>query len=254
MWCSCMGKKPFKSTTVIGKTRQRLEPKTLDDFDFTAVSFTTFSETNNNQTPWDEIPDEFKFQEATHRAFRAIHEFYELYGKTPAEFYYKKYERLPTSQHKLEFLGELIAWADEFRADYDGLLMILFSEMANNNLAIGPMMWMYEYKAGKHPAPSKHILPKNLHRDIAILIGMHTVIKLGLTPTRNDEREEPFNSAADVVAKAAVTTYFNVKRIWHASENPQSPTYRYIPYELRRSGVALHDKDINLCKPPMCYL
>ena len=80
-----MAKKPPKFAAVTDKNRQRLEPKTLDDFDFTGVS-----ETHDNQTPWDEVPDEFKFMDAAVFASEAMHKFYELYGKTPAEFYYKK--------------------------------------------------------------------------------------------------------------------------------------------------------------------
>ena len=244
-----MVKKPFKSATVNGKNRQRLEPKTLDDFDFTAVS-----ETHDNQTPWDETPDEIKFETAVIIASKAMDEFYELYGKTPAEFYYNKYNRLPTMEQKLKFFFELVTGAYEFRAVYDGLLMICENGVLDNTIPLQVRMWMIDYINGKHPPPSKYSPPKYLHRDIAILIGMHTVIKLGLTPTRNDERKEPFNSAADVLAYAAGTTYFNVKRIWHASENPKSPTYSYIPDELRRSGVALHDKDLYLCQPPKGYL
>ena len=244
-----MVKKPFKSATVNGKNRQRLEPKTLDDSDFTAVS-----ETHDNLTPCDEITDESMFDVAVLIASNAMDEFYELYGKTPAEFYYKKYNRLPTTKQKLKFFFKLVAGAYDFREEYDGLLLICENEVLDNSIPLQVRIWMIDYIKGKLPPPSKNSPRKNLHRDIAILIGMHIVIKLGLTPTRNDERKEPFNSAADVVANAAGTTYFNVKRIWHASENPNSPTYSYIPDELRRSGVALHDKNLNLCQPPKGYL
>ena len=162
-----MAKKPPKFAAVTDKNRQRLEPKTLDDFDFTAVS-----ETHDNQTPWDEIPDKFKFESAVIIASKAMDEFYELYGKTPAEFYYNKYNRLPTMEQKLKFLFELIARAYDFREDYDGLLMICENEVLDNTIPLRVRMLMIDYINGKHPPPSKYSPPQNLHRDIAILIGM----------------------------------------------------------------------------------
>ena len=239
--------------------------------------------TTEHQQPWGKVPAESKFEEAVHAASGVMDDFYELYGKTAAEFYYKKYKKLPTDEKRLRLLGQLMGWAAVNRAEYDGMKMICNAEMHTNTLPVGAAMWMSRFMyggcpkppgtyknppemellepavlerfIGKHPAPCRYKSPPgNLHRDIAILIGMHTVIKLGFTPTRNDERTPPYLSAADVIAKAAGIEYFSVKKVWHDSENPKAPAYHHIPDELRKSGVALHDKEINLCQPPKGYL